>query len=177
MTWHEVAGTDGLPNDDGELPLTADTSSTRSSDTDVRKFSVRLPGWQRTALYAIGIVVALSGLLWFGLELQPDSDDIFSAWLTVERINRTLHGVTSLLMLAAIGSMLPVHVRLGWRGMLNRISGAALLATLALLALTGAALYYVADETVRGAMIWIHEIVGVASIVICIVHRRARLRR
>jgi hypothetical protein len=134
----------------------------------------RLPRWQRLALYVIGSGVAASGLVWFGLQQRPDSEDIFSAWLPIERTTGVIHGATSLAMLIVIGSMLPVHVRSGWRSKVNFISGTSLLTALSILSLSGAALYYVANEQLRLATTWIHEIVGAASVVVCLLHRSAR---
>jgi uncharacterized membrane protein YfcA len=137
----------------------------------------RLPRWQRLTLYIIGSGVAASGLMWFGLRQRQDSDDIFSAWLTVERTTGVLHGAMSLAMLVVFGSMLPVHVRSGWRSKANFISGTSLLTALSILSLSGAALYYVANEQLRWATTWIHELVGAASVIVCLLHRRARSAR
>lgn len=134
----------------------------------------RVPRWQRLALYIIGSGVAVSGLAWFGLRQRQDSDDIFSAWLTVERATGVAHGVLSLVMLVIFGSMLPVHVRSGWRSKANFISGTSLLTALSILSLSGVALYYVANEQVRSATTWLHEIVGAASVIVCLLHRSAR---
>jgi len=177
MTWDAHEGNIDISSaDQSDQPMGAGTSLVATDDTGVRKFPVRLPDWQRITIYMVGMSVAVSGLLWFGITQINDPDDIFSVWLTVERAVRTVHGSIALAMLAIIGSVLPVHVRLGWRGKLNRISGTSLLAALALLALTGGALYYVADDAWRFVTIWIHQIVGVLSIAICVVHRRGRLR-
>jgi hypothetical protein len=177
MTWdaHEES-IDISSAEQRDQPLAAGTTLTRTDETRLSKFPLRLPNWQRITIYIVGMVVAVSGLLWLSITQLRDPDDIFSVWLSVERTVRTVHGSIALAMLAIIGSVLPVHVRLGWRGKLNRISGTSLLATLALLALTGGALYYMADDTWRFVTIWMHQIVGVLSIAICIIHRHGRLR-
>jgi hypothetical protein len=136
----------------------------------------RLPRWQRLALYIIGSGVACSGLAWFALRQRSDSDDIFSAWLTVERTTGILHGVMSLAMLVVLGSMLPVHVRSGWRSKVNFITGTALLISLSILSVSGVALYYLANELLRFATTWVHQIIGAASVVVCLLHRRSRSR-
>jgi hypothetical protein len=133
----------------------------------------QLPRWQRLMLYLIGSGVAISGVLWFVLHQRRD-DDIFSPWLTVERTTGIVHGSMSLAMLIVFGSMIPVHVRVGWRSRLNFVSGAALLVALAVLSLSGCALYYLANEQARTATTWLHEIVGALGIVLCLLHRNRR---
>jgi hypothetical protein len=131
----------------------------------------RLLGWQRLAIYTIGSGVALSGLVWFGLHQMPETEDIFSPWLLAERTTGIIHGLLSLAMLVLFGSMLPVHVRAGWRAKVNFASGASLLLALSVLSLTGGALYYLAGEKMRLVTVWIHEIVGVLGVVLYVLHR------
>jgi hypothetical protein len=177
MTWQDDDSTTGLSKAArGTQLLAAHGVPIRSTNAGPGKFPLRLPAWQRLAVYTTGTLVAVSGLVWFGIQQWADSDDVFSAWLVIERAVRTVHGSISLVMLAIIGSVLPVHVRLGWHGLLNRSSGISLLVSLALLAFTGGALYYLADEKLRWLTTWIHQIAGVAAIAICFVHRRGRLR-
>ena len=82
--------------------------------------------------------------------------------------------------LIMLGSILALHVPEGWRRRYNQVSGAFVLAAIALLILTAFALYYVGSDTWRITASAIHLLVGFALAPVLVVHivlgRRAPVR-
>ena len=66
-----------------------------------------------------------------------------------------VHGLSSLVVLGILGSVLPHHVRAAWRADRNRLLGGVSLAVMAVLSLSGALLYYGGEES-RDATILAH---------------------
>ena len=81
-----------------------------------------------------------------------------------------LHGLAVLVFLVVLGSVLPVHVRYGWRHRMNRGSGVPVLAAAGLLTLTGYGLYYLVDDDLRAWTSLIHWITGLSAIALLTVH-------
>ena len=112
----------------------------------------RLPAWQEWSVY-IGLgLLFVTGAVWllldwfvrvpgeFGPEHHPAQH-----WSLVA------HGVIAYIFLVVAGSLIPIHIKLGWSLGGNRSSGSALGGTLLLLSLTALGLYYAADD---GARTW-----------------------
>lgn len=119
-------------------------------------------------VYATGALLALSGLGWLVCHYLlrapgPAPHPLEPWWMR-------LHGLAVLLFLAALGSVLPVHVRYGWRHRMNRGSGVPVLAAAGLLTLTGYGLYYLVDDDLRDWTSLVHWLVGLAAIVLLILH-------
>lgn len=137
-------------------------------------FSIRLPKMQRWAIYGLFATVAISGVVWCALHdfLQWESG-------AVEHLLLTLHGVTAALSLVALGSVLPLHIRLAWRVQHRLKSGITALTLMILLGTTGLLLYYGSEEWREYAR-WTHLAVGVVAIVALPLHvwlgRRRRTR-
>ena len=88
-----------------------------------------------------------------------------------------VHGVAAAAFLLVAGALIPVHIRLGLAGRRNRLSGIATAAGLALLAATGAALYYIGDERWRAAVSVGHWLLGLAATAVVAWHAVAGRRR
>jgi len=91
------------------------------------------------------------------------------------------HVVAAFFLLFLLGALWFGHMRAGWRKRLNRTSGAALAVMFAVLAGTGVALYYAGSETGQLFNSVVHSVVGMALLLIFVVHmllgRRIRKRR
>jgi hypothetical protein len=89
-----------------------------------------------------------------------------------------VHGAAAMLALIVFGSLVPIHIRRGWRAHRNRLSGTVMVTTSALLILTGYALYYAAGEEMRVWSSAAHQVIGVGLPVLTAWHiwrgRRAR---
>ena len=88
-----------------------------------------------------------------------------------------VHGVAAAAFLLVAGALIPVHIRLGLAGRRNRVSGIATAAGLALLAASGAALYYVGDERWRAAVSVGHWLLGLTATAVVAWHAVAGRRR
>ena len=145
---------------------------------------VQLRAPARYALYAILAAVVASGGWWliahYGAGLfSALSDDLVRAGQ--EGVALKLHGAAAMLALIAFGAMLFQHTPRGWALARNRGSGALVIASLALLALTGYALYYLVTDAGHSAMSVVHWLIGLLLVPLLIVHivrgRRSRGRQ
>jgi hypothetical protein len=73
-----------------------------------------------------------------------------------------LHGTFAVLMLIIAGSLLPVHVRVGWHQRKNLLAGCIIVAVLVLLIVSGYVLYY-SDEETRPVVSALHWIIGLGA--------------
>ena len=132
---------------------------------------MRLPVSLRAALYAAGLLVAASGVIW--LFAREGSRRLAVACMQV-------HGSAAMVLLVLIGAVAALHAPAGWRERKNRASGASFAGVLAVLLLTGALLYYLGDEGVRSVSGTVHWTLGCAALVLGAVHvwlgRRSRER-
>jgi hypothetical protein len=129
------------------------------------QFSMHLPAWQKALIYTSFTLLASAGVSWlifenliriegeFGPERSP-----WQPWML------TVHGLGCFAFLVAIGTMLPVHVRLGLIGKRSRRSGIATAMIALFMAITGYGLYYIADDGVREWTSTIHWIGGLTTI-------------
>jgi len=137
----------------------------------------RLRRGHRRWLYALGIGLWGSGAGWLvahHLLKSPGADSGLPApseiwWLRA-------HGAAVIGFLVVLGTLLPGHVPQGWRYRLNRTSGTTLLATCAVLAVTGYGLYYLSSDTWRADASAIHWIIGLATAPVLAIHAVAGRR-
>ena len=132
---------------------------------------MRLPASLRVATYGVGLIVAASGVTWL---LAPQaSRRVAAACMEV-------HGSAAMVLLVLVGAVAALHAPTGWRERKNRLSGAVFAATLTVLVATGAMLYYVGDEGLRGAASVVHWAIGCAVLLLGGLHvwlgRRSRER-
>jgi hypothetical protein len=132
---------------------------------------MKLLPWHLAVVYLALALVTLTGGGWlvchyllaetgeFGRIPHPQE----GAWLAA-------HGVAAMVMLFAFGSLLLPHLLRGWALRKSRANGAGLTAALTLLAATGAALYYVADDDWRSALGVLHWGLGLALPALVAVH-------
>ena len=134
---------------------------------------VQLKRWQLLGVYFSFGLLAASGMLWLalhGLALlaqTPDADALPSpakAWAL------RIHAAGALAALVSLGSLLPVHVVSAWQQGRNRYSGAFNLALMAILTLTGYALWYASEGTPKQLSAWLHWALGAAMPVVLIAH-------
>ncbi|SRR6266702_2940250 len=132
---------------------------------------MRLGVWQRSAVYATTVTVGTSGLIWFV------AHDFFNdASSDVTRAMLSLHGFASYALLVVLGSLLPLHVRSGWRHRRNILTGIASLTTMAILGGTALVLYYGSEETHAPAR-WVHLGLGLFVILLLPIHAFRQNRR
>lgn len=134
-------------------------------------FSLALAKWHEWLVYlTIGLLTA-TGLAWLWLDrfgkvqgdFGPEQNPALP-WLLL------LHGVIAYAFLVVAAMLVPVHMRLGWNALRNRVSGLALVAVGIVLAATGLLLYYATAEGLRGASSTFHWLVGIGLPIILIIH-------
>ena len=144
-----------------------------------RQLNNRLGNTHRRALYAMFVLLLVSGLLWLGfhyfVSLKTDFGDthhLLEAWWL------KLHGLAAMLALIGFGSLMPGHIRNAWQHRKNRGSGGSMVALMAVLAFTGYFLYYVGGEEIRQFTSVAHWLIGLALMPLLILHivlgRRSR---
>jgi len=144
---------------------------------------IRLSAAARRSFYALLAVLAGSGVFWllahYEGELVPEWQNELRR-LVLEAWAMKVHGAAAFVMLVATGAMLTHHMRRGWTLARNRASGASVIGSLALLTLTGYALYYVVADATRPPVSVAHWFVGLALAPLLVVHivagRRSRKR-
>jgi hypothetical protein len=139
----------------------------------------RLSRRQEYWVYGSGGALALSGVGWLichyflrAAGFGPHPLEVW--WLR-------LHGAAVLVFLLVLGTVLPAHVVYGWRHRMNLGTGIAVLATAALLILSGYGLYYLVDDQWRAWTSSSHWILGLFAIALVALHalrgkRAARAR-
>lgn len=111
----------------------------------------------------MGAVLLFSGLYWalihyLGESMGFDPREALAANALLMKI----HGGAAMIALIQLGSLLPGHVRVGWRGALNKKTGILMLVLAGLLIGSGYLLYYAGDEMVRQLSSYVHLCLGVA---------------
>jgi hypothetical protein len=134
-------------------------------------FSLALPTWHEWLVYASVALLTFTGAAWLLLvrfgkvegEFGPEQSPALP-WLLAG------HGAVAYLFLIVAAMLIPVHMRLGWNALRNRISGLSIAGIGLFLALTGLLLYYTSSEAVRAAVSSLHWIVGLVLPVTLVVH-------
>ena len=115
----------------------------------------------RWAVYITIAVLLATGVAWWWLDGAPGPARLYLI---------ALHGLTAMLFLLASGAIIAVHVREGWRRRRNRWSGAIVLTTVSLLAITAFGLYYLGSQSLRDAGSFLHLVIGLALPLILAAH-------
>jgi hypothetical protein len=134
---------------------------------------IRFPAPHKRTLYAVFVLLWLSGALWLGFhyflrvagEFGETANPLEIWWLR-------LHGLMGFAALVVTGSVLPVHARRAWHLKKNRVSGLSMKVLLAWLALTGYALYYFATDDNAAWLPLLHWVAGLAFPLLLVWHIR-----
>lgn len=88
------------------------------------------------------------------------------------------HSLAGFVMAGVTGALLAVHIRIGWRRGLNRISGCGLLVLLALMLVSALGIFYLGDERLSRCSSIAHSGAGLCAAPLFIWHmiRGRRLR-
>jgi hypothetical protein len=133
---------------------------------------------RRLAVYSILGALWLSGLAWLVLDQFFESRGPFGVIPNPWRPPVLLvHGVVAIFSMYLLGWLTARHVIKLWPGRLRRLSGGALAAFLALLAMSGFALFFVSDDRWQHAAAVAHEVLGLAITALAIQHWFAARRR
>ena len=126
----------------------------------------------------------VAGVLASGVMLAPGALELRFGWEVPEHLLppgrvtwAAVHGLAAFATLTAFGALLPLHVRHGLRQSKNLRSGISLLVALPVLALTGWAIYYMADELWSLGASAAHMLMAIPVTAVVIVHAIRGRRR
>lgn len=123
--------------------------------------NLRMERWHRRAIYAVAAALTLSGIAWLAAHYFLRSPGEFGEAIhPLEPWSMKLHGAAAMAMLFFIGSVMNSHIRRAQRACRNLAAGWSLIATLAMLTVTGYGLWYVAGESSRGIWSISHWLIG-----------------
>jgi hypothetical protein len=129
-----------------------------------------MPGWQRSFVIYGMLACSITGMMYLlGHQFQ-----IQRSMLGTHSI-LAAHGIAAILATLAIGSVLPFHIKAGYKSRKKLWSGFSQLGILAALLISGALLYYGPGE-IRDFVIDIHWMVGLLFFTIFMLHAFSRLR-
>jgi hypothetical protein len=129
---------------------------------------LRLEPSLRFWTYAIFATLVLTGAIWLIADMLKNADD--ETWQMIASDMLMLHGMTAMIALVFIGSMIPLHIQRLWRAGKNRASGVVMIGTNAVLVATAWGLYYAGSETLHMVVADVHIAVGLALPALVIVH-------
>lgn len=130
----------------------------------------KMPNWQRGFVISSLCVCAISGLLYLiGHEFHIQRLTLGSHNVLVA------HGIAAMLSTLALGSVLPFHLKAGYKSKRKWLSGFSQLTFLVALLVSGALLYY-GPEEMRDSVIETHWVIGLLFFTIFILHAFNKLR-
>lgn len=144
------------------------------------QLGLRLESWHRRSIYACVAVLFATGAAWliaryffrpvaeFGETVHP-----------LEPLAMKLHGAAAMATLFFLGTLLNTHIRGALKTGRNRLSGWSMVASMAVLTITGFGLYYLASESNRPVWSAVHWLLGIAACLLLVIHvllGRRRLR-
>jgi hypothetical protein len=137
-----------------------------------------MPKRPRAAVYIVLGGLWVSGCGWLILDLCCPKRGPFGAEPhPLEPPLLLIHGIAAVLGMYLLGWITARHVLRWWPARMRRVSGGALAAMLALLVLSGFALFFVSDDFWQRAAALSHEVLGVAVTAFAVQHWFFRRRR
>ena len=129
----------------------------------------KMPAWQRTLLISGMLACSISGCLYLlGHEFQIQRSTFANHNVLAA------HGIFAMVATLALGSVLPFHLKAGFKSKKKWLSGFSQLGLLVVLLTTGALLYYGPAE-IRDGVVITHWVVGLIFFAIFLLHGLMRL--
>ena len=130
----------------------------------------KMPNWQRTFVILGMMTCSITGLMYLlGHQFQIQRSTLGTHSILAA------HGIAAMLAILALGSVLPFHIKAGYKSQKKRWSGFSQLSLLTLLLVTGALLYY-GPEEIRDITVDTHWMTGLLFFVIFLLHAFQKLR-
>lgn len=124
----------------------------------------KMPRWQRYLVLVAMLSCSLTGTAYllgheFHIERAILGSRSVLAW----------HGITALLATMALGSVLPFHLKAGFKSKRKLLSGFSQLGFLLSLLISGALLYY-GSADIRESVVLAHWVIGLVFFVVFLIH-------
>ena len=131
----------------------------------------RLSRWQEWSVYlSLGLILT-TGIAWLLLDWFVRVPSEFGPeHHPAEHWSIVAHGIGAYFFMVVLGSLIPVHIKLGWILGRNRLSGSALAGNILVLSLTALGLYYVSDDIFRNWISVAHWSLGLLAVPAILVH-------
>jgi len=130
----------------------------------------KMPGWQRSFVIYGMMACSITGMMYLlGHQFQIQRSILGTHSILAA------HGIAAMLATLAIGSVLPFHIKAGYKSRKQLWSGFSQLGFLAALLVSGGLLYY-GPEEIRDEVIDTHWIVGILFFTIFTFHAFTKLR-
>jgi hypothetical protein len=129
----------------------------------MKRRGLQLSRRHRATLYFIGGLLFITGAAWVRLHQMDVHGQASEGLRTLKRWLMETHGLAAVGFVLLLGTLLPGHVRRGWRARRNRANGVFFLTAMAFLTLSGYLLYYLGDESWRQAASRFHLWLGLAA--------------
>ena len=138
----------------------------------MRHSSSSLSRLHRLALHGAFAVLFLTGVAWAVLSGALNWPGYHGNMERAEIVPVLLdiHGAAAMVALIVLGSLVPQHIKLAWKGQLNRLTGALMILTQTLLVGTGYGLYYAGDTGWREWSHSLHLTLGLAFPLVILGH-------
>lgn len=127
----------------------------------------KMPSWQRSFVIYGMMTCSITGIIY----LMGHQFQIQRSTLGTHSI-LAAHGIAAMLATIAFGSVLPFHIKAGYKSRKQLWSGFSQLGFLFALLITGGMLYY-GPEEIRDGIISTHWIIGLLFAVIFLLHLTA----
>lgn len=130
----------------------------------------KMPNWQRKFVIIGMMTCSITGLMYLlGHQFQIHRSTLGSHSILAA------HGIAAILATLALGSVLPFHIKAGYKSAKKRWSGLSQLGFLVILLISGALLYY-GPEEIRNISVDTHWITGTLFFAIFLLHAFQRVR-
>ena len=130
----------------------------------------KMPNWQRAFVICGMMACSITGLMYLlGHQFQIQRSTLGTHSILAA------HGIAAMLATLALGSVMPFHIKAGYKSRRQLWSGFSQMGFLATLLISGALLYY-GPEEMRDGVIETHWMVGLLFFTIFILHAFTKLR-
>ena len=130
----------------------------------------KMPNWQRKFVIVGMMTCSITGLMYLlGHQFQIQRSTLGTHSILAA------HGIAAMLATLALGSVLPFHLKAGYKSNRKRWSGFSQLGFLTVLLVTSALLYY-GPEEIRDVTVNTHWMTGLLFFVIFLLHAFQKLR-
>ena len=130
----------------------------------------KMPGWQRSFVIGGMLACSMTGITYLlGHEFQIQRAAFGSHSILAA------HGIAAMFATLALGSVLPFHIKAGYKSKKKWMSGFSQVAFLIALLTSGILLYY-GPEEIREGVIEVHWMVGLLFFSIFLLHAYSRLK-